>query len=312
MKSTPSQRAASRTASFYRHLAVRSAADQVDPHTATVTYKHTIKAVAASRICYAIMRRSGASLEALMYTDPVLHYIEALVYRGDLETENNQQQGRHPTDATWYQAIEQILHSADLADEAVLSELNELRDYFDRETHVMLRRAPVDDATIHDLCYRRSSHFRMLLRAWHRAIDRPCDEAFFRLARHVCARFEIAQDLHTYTDDVDDDAFNLLRLYVWSHGTQQARTCLDHLHQRIVADIHHELDRSPRRTLLAALPAFFLPGSTWFLPLLPACLLRRYAHRKLKKQARATESQAPQLRPEGPQRAAPEPSAVQN
>lgn len=299
MNWTRAQREQARTlAGYERHRAVKAAAAQVDPQAALITYRHQLRAVAPAWIASRIMLRLGVTEEEMAFVAPVLQHVEALVYRGDFESEHNQAEGLQDCDPTWRSAVEQILRSAGLADPLVLAELDELQDCFSRETRIMIERKPVDDDTMRELCYRRSSHFRLLLRAWHLALGRRYDEDFFRVARHACARFEVAQDLHTYAQDVQDDTFNVLRLEVWRHGTDEARAHVDELHRHIVTDMHREIAVARRRTLLAVVPAFLQKSPGRFLWLLPVPLLRSYAHRRLNATAYAGESQNPVLVPE--------------
>ncbi|MEV3933568.1 hypothetical protein [Streptomyces sp. NPDC049944] len=284
---------AHRQAGFERYLAIRKTAEQVEEQSTRISYRHQVKAIPAASIAITIMRHLGAPALQMLYVQPVLHHLEALVYRGDLESEHNQLTGRLHCDTSWRTGAEQILHASGLADSATLSTLDELQNYFTRETAVMIARKPVDDDTIRDLCYQRASHFRLLLRAWHLALERPYDEAFFRIARHACARFEIVQDLHTYSDDLADDSFNLLRLEVWQHGTANARAHLDKLHRNIVRQLRQELAEAPRSTLLAAIRCFLIGHPGRNLTLIPTPLLRRYAYHRLDHALAVTEREAP-------------------
>lgn len=262
-----------------------------------IELRHQLKGSRAAVWCLRVLARAGVRQHVLDVLSPVMFHIEALVYRGDIEYENAQQDGG-VADPAWREGVEEILRAYQIDEPAILASLAELDDYFRLESSILAGTTPLVGDLIQRTCYSRCSGATLLLRiGWRLAGLRP-DERFFTLVRHLSAHDEISTDLPSYAEDLSEGMFNVYRLATWMYGPRAAQRELQRQGDDMLRALREDISRADRASLItfAAVIPPVVPVSPRLPSIVPKLLPRPALAAMLKLRAHFhTVSKAPRF-----------------
>jgi hypothetical protein len=179
----------------------------------------------------------------------ILLPVNAIIYRGDQECEERYRLDCPTPASTWKAGVEQVLAIHGVDDAGIRAELSSLQRFALEESQIMRGELELDEARFTDVCSRRSSDIRLLVRLACHLMDIPAD-GLLRVMRPLLVWEEIRDDLGSYEDDVRENSFNALRTFVWMYGPDEAPRRLADLMRRLIEQSVEELASADRTDLV--------------------------------------------------------------
>ncbi|XP_024516351.1 uncharacterized protein LOC9662590 isoform X4 [Selaginella moellendorffii] len=159
---------------------------------------------------------------------PILMFVEAFIYQLDDQNENAiQLSGSGALGADPFLALRQVLMNKNLLTERIEKELEDGVEYWllERTLCKALSSSSSSEISASDVLRAvrlKSFDYRVLNLLLYRLRDEEVNEVHFNFLKTSELLVEISDDLYDYEEDVVDNSFNILRMFVSLYGAKTA------------------------------------------------------------------------------------------
>ncbi|XP_024534100.1 uncharacterized protein LOC112347442 isoform X2 [Selaginella moellendorffii] len=159
---------------------------------------------------------------------PILMFVEAFIYQLDDQNENAiQLSGDGALGADPFLALRQVLMNKNLLTERIEKELEDGVEYWllERTLCKALSSSSSSEISASDVLRAvrlKSFDYRVLNLLLYRLRDEEVNEVHFNFLKTSELLVEISDDLYDYEEDVVDNSFNILRMFVSLYGAKTA------------------------------------------------------------------------------------------